>query len=218
MVKYLSGATGDEVVGRGLAAAGIGLMVQPGHSLHKRIEWFPFWAADIGMKFSEDTDAYLDYLDRLPRSPLFVVSPDAYPDAVESQRRGLEFAPIIREMGFRVAIVAQDGAEKLHWPWDELDCLFLGGTKRDDRWKEWKVSAAAEGLALQARNAGKQVHMGRCQPGRLLRARQMGCTSMDGTYVKYGPEINAPKLIHAIARTHATQPLPIFERFEDLPA
>ena len=215
-MKYLSGATGDASIARRLAADGIGLMVQPGHSLHKRIDWFPFWAADIGKKFSPDADAYLDYLDRLPRTPLFVVSPDHFPDAAESLRRGLEYAPIIREMGFKAAVVAQDGAENLHWPWDELDCLFLGGVPGEPK-SEWKVSAAAEGLALRARNAGKQVHMGRCQPGRLLRARQMGCTSMDGTYVKYGPEINAPKLAHALRRTAATQPLPIFERFEAEP-
>ena len=42
----------------------------------------------------------------------------------------------------------------------------------------------------------------------------MGCTSADGTYVKYGPEINTPKLIHGLRRTAATQPLPIFEKFE----
>jgi hypothetical protein len=216
-MKYLSGASGNEATARMLAAHDIGLMCQVGNSLHRRIDWFPFWAADIGMRFNADTDRYLDYLDRLPRTALFVVSPDAYPDPVESQRRGLEFAPIIREMGFKVAVVAQTGAEDLHWPWDELDCLFLGGTKDDDPKKEWKISAAAEGLAARARNAGKQVHMGRCQPGRLLRARQMGCTSMDGTYIKYGPDINVPKLIRGLNRTWATQPLPIFERFESLP-
>lgn len=216
-MKYLSGASGNLDTATRLSAAGIGLMVQPGHSLHRRIDLFPFWAADIGMKFSADVDAYLSYLDRLPRTPLFVVSPDAYPDPVESQRRGLEFAPIIREMGFRVAIVAQTGSEALSWPWDEFDCLFIGGTRTDDPKQEWKVSAMAEGLAHEARNQGRQVHMGRCQPGRLLRARQMGCTSVDGTYIKFGPDINVPKLVHGLKRTEATQPLPIFERFESVP-
>lgn len=216
-MRYLSGSTGDMGTARRLAAAGIGLMIQPRSYLHHRIELFPFWAADIGMTYSADADGYLEFLDRLPRTGLFCVSPDAYPDAYESQRRGLEYAGLIREMGHRPAVVAQNGAENLVWPWEEFDCLFLGGTKQDDPKREWKVSAPAERLALEARNHGLQVHMGRCQPGRLLRARQMGCTSADGTFIRFGPDVNAPRLIHALERTAATVPLPIFERFESLP-
>lgn len=186
---YLTGATndGDEPA---LVAAGIGLMIQRGNSYHRRAGRYPFYAIDIGMGYSE-ADPYLEYVERQdPDRCLFAVSPDCYPDAVESQRRGLEFAPVIREMGFPVAIVAQDGAESLQWPWDEFDALFIGGERNANPRLEWKVSGAAERLVHAARRHGKWVHMGRVNSGkdydsRLQRARQMGCNSADGTFLKY---------------------------------
>jgi hypothetical protein len=118
---------------------------------------------------------------------LFAVAPDAYPDTVESQRRGLEYAPLIRDLGFPVAVVAQDAAEALDWPWGEIDCLFLGGMEnRGAPWREWKVSEGAASLTRRARNAGKWVHMGRVNsPQRMARAHRMGVLSCDGTAIKY---------------------------------
>ncbi|MES1975701.1 MAG: hypothetical protein V4472_24860 [Pseudomonadota bacterium] len=181
---YLTGATNDQDEPR-LIAGGVGLMVVRGNSYHLRIGRYPFWAADIGMAAS-DADPYLAWLDHLSTRDrcLFAVSPDAYPDAIESQRRGLEFAPLIREMGYPAAVVAQDGAERLAWPWEDMDCLFVGGERRSRC--EWKVSPAAERLVRAARNAGKWVHMGRVNSlRRLERARSMGVNSVDGTFVKY---------------------------------
>ncbi len=149
-MKYLTGSTNDAIQ-PSLVNAGIGLMCQPGNGYHHRIEAFPFWAADIvGMNNNNDPEKGLDWLDRLPRTALFVVSPDAFPSAEESLRRGLEYAPVIREMGFPVAVVAQDGAENLHWPWEEMDCLFIGGKPVEPAWAEWKESAEAKGLAAQS--------------------------------------------------------------------
>jgi hypothetical protein len=187
VILYLSGVTNDRIEPR-LITAGIGLMCQPGNSYHLRIARYPFWAADVvGMHASATPERGMDWVAPLsPERCLFVVSPDAYPDAVESQRRGLEYAPLIRELGFPVAVVAQDGAERLSWPWDEMDCLFIGGIERRPGWTEWKESMAAEGLAHAARNAGKWVHMGRVNTRRRLRrARDMGCLSADGTGIKY---------------------------------
>lgn len=188
-MMYLTGATND-LLEPAIIGAGIGLMIQPGNSYHLRTDRYAFHAIDIGMKWSE-ADPYLAWLDQRDRERcLFAVSPDAYPDAVESQRRGLEFAPLIRDLGFPVAVVAQDGAERLHWPWDELDVLFVGGERQANPNNEWKISGAAERLVHAARKAGKWVHMGRVNSGkgvgsRLERAAQMGCNSADGTYLKY---------------------------------
>jgi hypothetical protein len=154
------------------------------------------------------------WLEKLPRTALFAVSPDVYPDAAESLRRGLEYAPILREMGFPVAIVAQTHAEKLDWPWDEFDCLFIGGEKVTPAHMEWKESDEAKGLAAQARNAGKWVHMGRVNTlRRLQRARQMGCHSVDGTYIKFGPDVNTVRLDKFMRILVNTPPLP-FDRWE----
>jgi hypothetical protein len=153
----------------------------------KRITRYPWHGADIGMGFS-DADLYLDWLDRVPRDRcLYAVSPDYYPNAVESLRRGMEFAGIIREMGFPVALVAQDGAEKLRWPWNDFDVLFVGGERNTaNPRKEWKISRQAEDLCRDARNHGKWVHMGRCNSWwKIERARAMGCNSADGTFLKH---------------------------------
>lgn len=178
---YLTGATNDEDE-PSLIANGIGLMIQPGNSYHLRSDRYPFYAIDCGMKWS-DAEPYLAWLEsRSPVGCLFAVSPDAYPDAAESQRRGLEFAPLIRAMGFPVAIVAQDGAEDLTWPWEDFDVLFIGGQRET----KWKTSQYAEGLCRRARAQGLWVHMGRVNSSkRLERARAMGCNSADGTFLKH---------------------------------
>jgi hypothetical protein len=224
---YLSGVTSDRIEPT-LVEAGIGLMCQPGNSYHLRIARYPVWAADVvGMHASATPERGMDWLAPLSTERcLFVVSPDAYPDAVESQRRGLEYAPLIREMGFPVAVVAQDGAERLSWPWDEMDCLFIGGTQLEPGWREWKESLAAEGLVHAARNSGKWVHMGRVNTRRRLRrARDMGCLSADGTGIKYRKRRRAgedgderhdrgeSELIRFLAEVNATPALP-FQRFE----
>lgn len=185
---YLSGSTNDAIEPF-LIDRGIGLMCQPGNGYSARVLRYPYWGADIvGMTGAVTPDMGLDWLAELvpSESCLLIVSPDAYPDAVESQRRGLEFAPLIRELGFPVAVVAQDGAERLRWPWDEFDCLFIGGERRTPGRSEWKESDAAAQLVTRARNAGKWVHMGRVNtPRRLRLAWRMGCQSADGTLVKH---------------------------------
>jgi hypothetical protein len=48
--------------------------------------------------------------------------------------------PVIRGLGFRAAYVAQDGHELFAPPWDEFDCLFIGGSTA---WKLGPHVAAA---------------------------------------------------------------------------
>lgn len=163
-------------------------MVQPGNAYHLRMSRYPWTAADngcFGGKWVEEK--HLDWLDRCDRDRcLFAVAPDVYGDAVGSLERGARYFDLIRDMGFPVAVVAQDGAEKLPFPWDDFDVLFLGGVKTRRPRDEWKLSPAAESLARRARAHGKWVHMGRVSSlYRMKRAREMGCNSADGTFVKY---------------------------------
>jgi hypothetical protein len=175
-----------------------------------------------------DPDVGLARLEEMsPERCLLVTAPDAYPDAAESLRRGLSFAEEIRALGYPVAVVAQDGAERLHWPWDDIDCLFIGGEKRKPGWTEWKESEEAERLTRAARAAGKWTHMGRVNSlRRMERARTMGCLSADGTFIKYrkrqvageGADVRHARGESEIAAwgewLWANQPLPIFTRFE----
>ena len=193
---YLSGVTADkDGLETRLIEAGIGLMLNPGNSYRLRAHRYPWWAADNGC-YAEtpekpfDEDRWIDQLgwlaDRGTERCLFATAPDVYPDSRASLERGLPFAPILREMGFPVAIVAQ-GSEPIDYPWDEFDVLFIGGERNERHPRsEWKTSHDAEKLVHEGRRHGVAAHMGRVNsPYRLERAREMGCSSADGTFLKY---------------------------------
>ena len=74
------------------------------------------------------------------------------------------------------ALVAQDGAEMMDLPWNDFECMFIGGTT------EWKLSRSVVDIAGEALAKGKVLHMGRVNSERRLRfARRIGCNSVDGT-------------------------------------
>lgn len=184
---YLTGVTNDAIEPY-LVEAGIGLMLNPAAGYARRCHRYPFTAVDNGcFGDKHDEDKWIRQLEIVPRENcLFAVAPDVYPDAQASLDRGREWFPILREMGYPVAVVAQDGAERLSFPWNEFDCLFVGGEQKPSPRDEWKLSGAAEQLVHRARAHGKWVHMGRVNGmKRMERARDMGCLSADGTFLKY---------------------------------
>lgn len=120
---------------------------------------------------------------------LFVVAPDVVGDAEATLAESAEWLPRIRAAGYPAALVAQDGLENLDVPWDEFDCLFIGGTT------EWKLSGHARNLIADAKQHGKWVHMGRVNSEQRLRyAHALGCDSADGTFLAFGPDTNLPRL------------------------
>jgi hypothetical protein len=161
------------------------------------------WCADNGVfggTYPGD-GAYLAWLaDRrhLASTCRFVVAPDVVrgpdgelaPDAAATLARSAPMLAQIRALGFPAALVAQNGLEDLDVPWDTFDVLFIGG---DDAWKEGPAAAT---LAAEAKARGKRVHMGRVNSLRRLRVAQaMGCDSVDGTYLAFGPDRNLPTLL-----------------------
>lgn len=145
------------------------------------------WAADNG-RFSKPTtysdERYLAWLAKRPGQDrcLFATAPDVVGDAAATLALSAPMFGRIRGLGYRVALVAQDGLEELPVPWDEFDALFIGGTTA------WKLSEAAAGLAREAKRRGKWVHMGRVNSLRRLRyADAIGCDSADGTVLKHDP-------------------------------
>lgn len=156
------------------------------------------WCADNGCfsantKVPFDIHRWFDWLTKKrPRasSCLFATAPDVVGDAVATLKRSRPWLPMIRQLGFPAALVAQDGLENLEVPWDEFDCLFIGGTT------DWKLSEHAMLLIKEARDRGKWVHMGRVNSYKRYRiARLAGCHSVDGTYLAFGPDVNLPKLL-----------------------
>jgi hypothetical protein len=191
IVLYLTGASNTWT--RNTTRTDIGLMCQPGNKNHMQTAHYPSWAVDNacftqGAKFR--LDRFMSWLDGLPRKKcLFAVAPDVVGNAEATLTRSIPVMPDIRAMGFPVAFVAQNGLQHCDIPWSAFDVLFIGG----DDW--WKTCDPLVDITRQARQRGKWVHMGRVNTlGRIVAAHGMQCDSVDGTYLKYGPDVNFPKL------------------------
>jgi hypothetical protein len=135
---------------------------------------------------------FLDWLRR--RSYLeycvFATAPDVLGDAVATLARSTPFFDKIRSLGYRVAFVAQNGLEDLTVPWSDFDALFVGGDTA------WKLGEPAAELVAEANRRGKWTHMGRVNSwNRFWYARLIGCDSVDGTYLVFGPDVNLPKVL-----------------------
>lgn len=197
MVRYITGVN-NQLVKTIARERHIGLLVTPdtAKSLTKHIDGYPFWAADnacFAHPEDFDTEKYLGWLATFPleqrASCLFAPAPDVVGDPVKTLERSAPVLPLIRALGFKAALVAQDGLERLEIPWNEFDVLFIGGST------EWKLSPQARCLALQAKTRGKDVHMGRVNSYRRLKiANDFGCDTADGTFLAFGPAVNLPRL------------------------
>lgn len=83
---------------------------------------------------------------------------------------------MVKSFGFPLAFVAQDGIEEIQVPWNDFDCLFIGGST------EFKVGEVSRQLVKEAKSRGKSVHMGRAStPERIHLAGSWGCDSIDST-------------------------------------
>ena len=136
-------------------------------------------------------EAWWAWLQTLPADRTrFAVAPDVVADAVATMERSRPWLARIRSLGTPAAFVAQDGLENMVVPWDEFDVLFIGGST------EWKLGPHATRLTFEAKRHGKKVHMGRVNSAQRMRhAALIGCDSVDGTYIAFGPDTNLPKVL-----------------------
>jgi hypothetical protein len=186
---YLSGRLSVEQIGNRLDI-GIMLGYRAGSLSHgKRHLEKALWAADNGCYTNPDLDVneyfeWLQCLSKYQETCLFATAPDVVGDAIQTWERSKRVLPLIRELGYPAALVAQDGIEHCaRIEWDSFDCLFIGGTT------EWKLSGDAFSVIKQALARGKWVHMGRVNSfRRMLRARYYGCHSTDGTQLAFAPD------------------------------
>lgn len=140
------------------------------------------WCADNGCFGSgyPGDELWLAWLGRFTPDEIsrcmFATAPDVVGDAAATLERSAPWLPKIRALGYRAALVAQDGLEDLAVPWDDFDVLFIGGST------EWKLGPHARELVAEAKRRSKWVHMGRVNSGRRFRyAETIGCDSVDGT-------------------------------------
>lgn len=201
---YFANPCGSDVIAH-MQAGTIGYIDTPAQG-NKRPDGVQ-WCADNGA-FSDKFDEhkwwrFLVSNAHRADSCAFAVAPDVVADAAATLERSRPWLAKIRALGYPAAFVAQDGFENLtDVPWDELDCLFIGGST------EWKLGHHARAAVREAKARGKWVHMGRVNSERRWKyADAIGCDSVDGTYLTFGPDTNLPKLL---AWTRNDQQPPLF--------
>jgi hypothetical protein len=119
---------------------------------------------------------------------LFATAPDVPFDWSETLQFSRPWLRRIRRMGCPVALCAQEGMSLESIPWDDFDCLFIGGA---DDFKEGPLVRVA---CREARRRGKWVHMGRVNGLRRLRvAQEFGVDSVDGTYLLHEARKGRPQ-------------------------
>jgi hypothetical protein len=206
---YLSGVHCAATAALEANGADIGLILQPGSHLHDAAPAYRWWAADNGC-FAEtsrrapfDPMEWFTWLAGLPdvavrRRCLFATAPDVLGDADATWARSEPWLTYIRGIGIPAALVAQNGAENHAAMWDNderWDVLFLGGDTA------WKLSQDAHDLVREAQLRGKWVHAGRVNSWkRLCLFASWDVDSVDGTYLRFGPEINGRHLARWLAR------------------
>lgn len=202
-MKYFANPTGNAEVHDAMRAGILGFIDTPNQGNRRVRGDNVAWCADngcFGKNF--DVDKWWRFLQEhvgTADSCVFATAPDVVGDAAATLVRSLPWLPKIRALGYPAALVAQDGLEHLSIPWDDFDCLFIGGTTA------WKMSAPVRVLVAEANQRGKYTHFGRVNSlTRFRYAAYIGCDSCDGTYLTFGPTVNFPNMMHWI-RTVDTQ-------------
>ncbi len=189
---------------------GLGFMLTPAHGNRLGVlkAGIP-WAADNGCYAQGDKfrlEAFLQWLSLMQQAQstcLFAVAPDVVGDARATWSRSEPVLPVLRQMGYRAALVAQDGFEDSDSDWDGFDCLFMGGTTK------YKLSEAAYEVAAYAKRQGKWLHMGRVNSRkRLLAASVSGHQSADGTTLAFKPNARLKQLTAWLAELERQPSLP----------
>jgi len=139
------------------------------------------WAADNdafhGRFDPSEFRAMLTKLAPYRAACLFVTAPDIRLDAQGTLDLFATWGPVLRDLGFPVAYVAQDGSE--HLPLPDADALFIGGS---DAWRD----RHAAGLIWRAKERAWWVHFGRVNSlARNVACARLGVDSADGTYLRF---------------------------------
>jgi hypothetical protein len=174
------------------------------------------WMADNGCFGSgyPGDDEWMKWLGKLRQHAgrcLFATAPDVLGDAKATLVRSAPWLGRIRGLGFKAALVAQDGLEDVvdEVPWDHFDVLFIGGST------DWKLGPGPRYLAWKARLYGKGLHLGRVNSQKRYTYARLalgGCGSVDGTFLTFGPDFRLPEALAWVASSKATTSTPQGER------
>jgi hypothetical protein len=187
---YLTGVSNAETHAVARERADLGLMIQPGNSLHRQIDLYPCFAVDNGCygdRFEPDKwRRTLDHAAMWPERCLFAVVPDRFDptDLHGNHPATLDLWHIwhaeVTDRGLRPAFVCQNDSTPDDVP--DARAVFIGGDT------EWKLSRFAWAQVVAAKARGRWAHVGRVNSAvRWGSVRIFGADSADGTLVKHGP-------------------------------
>jgi hypothetical protein len=92
-----------------------------------------------------------------------------------------------------IALVAQDGLERLPVPWEHLEALFVGDSS------QWKLGPHAAALIREAKERGKRVHVGRVNTLQRIRwCMTLPVDSIDGSRFAHFTPARLPMGIAAL--------------------
>lgn len=103
-----------------------------------------------------------------------VTIPDIVGDALETLRMFSQYWRVVKDLGYPVAFVTQDGITPEITPWNYLDVLFVGGTNNH------KLSPEASIMIAEAKLRDKWIHVGRVNSEKRIKQFWM-VDSVDGT-------------------------------------
>lgn len=115
---------------------------------------------------------HLSYKDSCIGIPI----PDRLGNALETLRLFSRYHQIVKDLGYPVAFVTQDGITPEIAPWDYFDVLFVGGT--DDH----KLGPESIAMIAEAKARGKHIHIGRVNSALRIKRFWMA-DSVDGTFL-----------------------------------
>lgn len=128
---------------------------------------------------------------------MFAVIPDRVGDASETLKLYYQWYDEFKQLGVPLAYVSQDGQDQLPLP-EDFQWLFIGGTDN------WKMSKRSEQLIRKCQSLGKKIHVGRVNSlKRMMWCKYLNVNSVDGTHIKFGPDINKKKLIRWMHKTNS---------------
>lgn len=174
VLLLVSGATRDV---QWLDPTRVGVLFSPANRNSARLTAGRVWGIDNGAFAGFDANAFVDLIGRLRRVPgcRFVVAPDVVGDSRATAELFDLWEPMIRALGYPVALAAQDGLTVPGVPWDRIDALFIGGST------EWKLSREVDNLLAFAGARGKWRHVGRVNTRRRMRHFWNLTDSIDGS-------------------------------------
>jgi len=212
---YISGKHSADIAQRAKERGDIGLLITPLiPSYVNHTSNYPFIAVDNGVfskatPFSpENFKAIVSKLASdatLRNKTLFVVAPDVVGDATATLQKFPSWAQWIHAKDLPVALAAQDGLEDMleQIPWKDVDVLFIGGSTE---WKTGELSMKQRAkwakLFMETQRHGIPIHMGRVNTNERIAgvAQLVGASTVDGTFLAFGPDKNLPKLEEMLDR------------------